>query len=136
MYPNNRRAQDLLASALAELTSAELAAAPYLTASALERAAIANVYANLAALERAAIANVYANLAGLALVSPELFDIPSHEHTWIDPTFPGFPRFCACGAKDHGAPHEFVESGPGQEPVTVKGQIVCGDCLQPKRAHR
>ena len=32
------------------------------------------------------------------------------------------------------APHRFVESGPGQEPVTIKGLIVCGDCLQPKRS--
>jgi hypothetical protein len=30
--------------------------------------------------------------------------------------------------------HRFVESGPGQEPTTIKGCIVCPDCYQPKGA--
>lgn len=31
-------------------------------------------------------------------------------------------------------PHRFVESGPGQEPTTIRGCIVCPDCYQPKRS--
>ena len=31
-------------------------------------------------------------------------------------------------------PHVFVESGPGQEPATVRGCIVCPDCYQAKRS--
>jgi hypothetical protein len=30
-------------------------------------------------------------------------------------------------------PHAFVESGPGQEPTTDNGVIVCPACYQPKR---
>lgn len=37
-------------------------------------------------------------------------------------------------ARSADAPHAFVESGPGQEPTTLNGCIVCPDCYQSKGA--
>lgn len=37
---------------------------------------------------------------------------------------------------DDPSTHDFVESGPGQEPTTIEGLIVCPRCLQSKKAHR
>jgi hypothetical protein len=47
---------------------------------------------DLTSTDAAAIAVARAILRG----EPE-----AHAHTWIEPTFPGFPRFCMCGAREN-----------------------------------